>query len=233
MIAPVRSFARGCAARALVRSRHRRRTTISNECSLLAHCRCGRRSWWSLSPGAGIASLRDRRMHCATEAGSDPRVERRVSEICRPAQQPTNVERRRSSSPERRRRIRAPRITAVGDESTVHKDELHGRRPVANLNAPSAESVSRSVCGLPRTTTVLSRCDWGADEKWRRQSSEYDPVNAGRASRESNEMRPLRYSINLTLDGCCHHEAGLPRTRSRCATGPLRWNEPMPCYSAG
>ncbi|GAB06783.1 deaminase [Gordonia amarae] len=23
-------------------------------------------------------------------------------------------------------------------------------------------------------------------------------------------MRPLRYSINLTLDGCCHHDAGLP-----------------------
>ncbi|MFT4228030.1 dihydrofolate reductase family protein [Micropruina sp.] len=22
--------------------------------------------------------------------------------------------------------------------------------------------------------------------------------------------RPLRYSINVTLDGCCHHEAGLP-----------------------
>lgn len=28
----------------------------------------------------------------------------------------------------------------------------------------------------------------------------------GRAS----EMRPLRYAINVTLDGCCHHEAGLP-----------------------
>jgi len=27
---------------------------------------------------------------------------------------------------------------------------------------------------------------------------------------ESNELRPLRYSINVTLDGCCHHEAGLP-----------------------
>jgi hypothetical protein len=27
---------------------------------------------------------------------------------------------------------------------------------------------------------------------------------------ESNEMRPLRYSINVTLDGCCHHEAGRP-----------------------
>jgi dihydrofolate reductase len=23
-------------------------------------------------------------------------------------------------------------------------------------------------------------------------------------------MRPIRYSINVTLDGCCHHEAGLP-----------------------
>jgi dihydrofolate reductase len=23
-------------------------------------------------------------------------------------------------------------------------------------------------------------------------------------------MAPLRYSINVTLDGCCHHEAGLP-----------------------
>jgi dihydrofolate reductase len=27
---------------------------------------------------------------------------------------------------------------------------------------------------------------------------------------ERNEMRPLRYSINVTLDGRCHHEAGLP-----------------------
>lgn len=23
-------------------------------------------------------------------------------------------------------------------------------------------------------------------------------------------MRPLRYSINVTVDGCCHHEAGIP-----------------------
>ena len=41
-------------------------------------------------------------------------------------------------------------------------------------------------------------------------------------------MRPLRYPINVTLDGCCHHEAGSRRTRSRCATGPLRCSEPMP-----
>ncbi|MET3808149.1 dihydrofolate reductase [Nakamurella sp. UYEF19] len=37
------------------------------------------------------------------------------------------------------------------------------------------------------------------------------PVNSRfYASRESTRMRPLRYSINVTLDGCCHHEAGLP-----------------------
>lgn len=30
------------------------------------------------------------------------------------------------------------------------------------------------------------------------------------ASRERSAMRPLRYSINVTIDGCCHHEAGLP-----------------------
>ena len=34
--------------------------------------------------------------------------------------------------------------------------------------------------------------------------STHDPI-----ARE-NWMRPLRYSINVTLDGCCHHEAGLP-----------------------
>jgi hypothetical protein len=27
-------------------------------------------------------------------------------------------------------------------------------------------------------------------------------------------MRLLRYSINVTLDGCCHHEAGLPDEES-------------------
>ncbi len=33
--------------------------------------------------------------------------------------------------------------------------------------------------------------------------------NTGTARTEGTEMRPLRYSINVTLDGCCHHEAGL------------------------
>lgn len=43
------------------------------------------------------------------------------------------------------------------------------------------------------------------------ESSEYGSRNARRASRgKRSEMRPLRYSINVTLDGCCHHEAGLP-----------------------
>ena len=60
-----------------------------------------------------------------------------------------------------------------------------------------------------RTGRALIGADRGADEKRRRPSSEYGPANAQRASREGNDMRPLRYSINVTLDGCCHHEAGL------------------------
>jgi len=28
-------------------------------------------------------------------------------------------------------------------------------------------------------------------------------------SQREREMRPLRYAINISLDGCCHHEAGL------------------------
>ncbi|MCW2845278.1 MAG: bifunctional deaminase-reductase domain protein [Nocardioides sp.] len=36
-------------------------------------------------------------------------------------------------------------------------------------------------------------------------------------------MRPLRYSINVTLDGCCHHEAGLPPDEQsmRCWTAEM------------
>ena len=47
-------------------------------------------------------------------------------------------------------------------------------------------------------------------------------------------MRPLRYSINVTLDGCCHHEAGLPPDEEsmRYWTAAMG-SEPMPCCSAG
>ena len=78
---------------------------------------------------------------------------------------------------------------------------------------------------------MLRVANRGADKKWRRHWSEYGPVNAGHASRESNGMRPLRYSINVTLTAAAITRQGSRRTRSRCATGPLRWNEPMPCYS--
>jgi dihydrofolate reductase len=30
-------------------------------------------------------------------------------------------------------------------------------------------------------------------------------------------MRPLRYAVNVTLDGCCHHEEGLPPDRESMA----------------
>ena len=35
-------------------------------------------------------------------------------------------------------------------------------------------------------------------------------------------MRPLRYSINVTLDGCCHHQAGLPPDEESMITGRAR-----------
>jgi hypothetical protein len=34
------------------------------------------------------------------------------------------------------------------------------------------------------------------------------------AARESNLMRPLRYSINVTLDGCCDHQVMIPDEES-------------------
>ena len=46
-------------------------------------------------------------------------------------------------------------------------------------------------------------------------------------------MRPLRYSINVTLDGCVDHRVGPPDEEShRYWAAELR-NGPMPCSSAG
>ena len=45
-------------------------------------------------------------------------------------------------------------------------------------------------------------------------------------------MRPLRYSINVTLDGCCDHRA-VSRTKRRTATRRRLSNRPMLSSSAG
>ena len=55
----------------------------------------------------------------------------------------------------------------------------------------------------PRQSGAVRSGHTGAVARMRSASAE-------RASKESNQMRPLRYSINITLDGCCHHEAGIP-----------------------
>ena len=44
-------------------------------------------------------------------------------------------------------------------------------------------------------------------------------------------MRPLRYSINITLDGCCHHEAGLPPDEESMRYWTAEMREPTPCSS--
>ena len=45
-------------------------------------------------------------------------------------------------------------------------------------------------------------------------------------------MRPLRYSINITIDGCCDHRAGIPDEEThRYAAETLA--RPTPSSSAG
>ena len=87
----------------------------------------------------------------------------------------------------------------------------HGRVMDADSRFPSRDEWGPAAPGRPTS--------WGAGRRSTRPSlghPRYGPVTiAPRASRESNQMRPLRYSINVTLDGCCHHEAGCPPTRSR------------------
>ena len=45
---------------------------------------------------------------------------------------------------------------------------------------------------------------------WRRPVPPHAGRHLGSRNKGDISVRPLRYSINVTLDGCCHHEAGLP-----------------------
>jgi hypothetical protein len=45
-------------------------------------------------------------------------------------------------------------------------------------------------------------------------------------------MRPLRYSINVTLDGCCDHRVMTPDEELHRISQPV-WIEPMLFCSAG
>jgi hypothetical protein len=46
-------------------------------------------------------------------------------------------------------------------------------------------------------------------------------------------MRSLRYSINVTLDGCCHHEAGLPPDEESMRYWTAEMARADACCSAG
>ena len=66
----------------------------------------------------------------------------------------------------------------------------------------------------------------------RRRRSDYGAPGACDPSKGEQPMRPLRYSINVTLDGCCDHQVMIPDVE--CITiSPTSWNEPMPCSLAG
>ena len=63
---------------------------------------------------------------------------------------------------------------------------------------------------LPKCCRGCSTTSSGSGSRgWTSSRIDVGPPGA-RTAREINEMRQLRYSINVTLDGCCHHEAGLP-----------------------
>ena len=77
---------------------------------------------------------------------------------------------------------------------------LHPATPVVSLHARQYGGLLR---GHPRTVANIS------DSRARGRKANR---RATRGARIKGEQRdgPLRYSINVTPDGCCHHEAGLP-----------------------
>ena len=56
----------------------------------------------------------------------------------------------------------------------------------------------------------MPRPEASVPSSWGVSSLSAVPREHGACIKGEHEMRPLRYSINVTLDGSCHHEAGLP-----------------------
>jgi len=66
-----------------------------------------------------------------------------------------------------------------------------------------------SVLRVRDPGALPSMADRGTDENWRRRRSDYRTPDARDRSMGEQPMRPLRYSINVTLDGCCDHREGI------------------------
>ena len=75
----------------------------------------------------------------------------------------------------------------------------------------------RTLLGLPPSAANIGALSGAFESTPRATLSAHASVPtwsevpvAGRLRRRySREMRPLRYSINVTLDGCCDHRAGI------------------------
>ena len=87
-----------------------------------------------------------------------------------------------------------PATTAVGNPVPRRRDPS----PVSHIRAISATTVTTS-------TTIAAT---SIKPVWlRRSGAATVPKAAEPRRRYPREMRPLRYSINVTLDGCCDHRA--------------------------
>jgi hypothetical protein len=62
--------------------------------------------------------------------------------------------------------------------------------------------------------------------------TQYFYVHLNMLAAQEHAMRPLRYSINVTLDGCCDHRA-IPRTKTCIVTRLTTSTRPMPFCLAG
>src|SRR6478735_6513134 len=94
--------------------------------------------------------------------------------------------------------VRVPSAPPVEPDGSTHHRAMGGLPSgfSASCAPPGARRWRPRVLARPAAPATLVRCD-GAP-----------PV--ARVPGGGHAMRPLRYAINVTLDGCCHHEAGLP-----------------------
>ncbi|GIU89355.1 MAG: hypothetical protein KatS3mg010_0454 [Acidimicrobiia bacterium] len=95
--------------------------------------------------------------------------------------------------------------------ASVSTATIGSRRPQLTPFGTTVRSRGASPRALSaRSTGSRGRGLFGTDEKFRPRRSDLGSAGARAGSEGEQPMRPLRYSINITLDGCCDHREGRP-----------------------
>src|SRR6266852_6343783 len=111
---------------------------------------------------------------------------------------------------EDRARCHCPRRVHLGDRSPTEADAIHQAvqqdRQAGPVGLRRSDEAHRMIAVQVVRTVQLSNCHRHALREWLLALKR---ANLGRLPhrRYSCVMRPLRYSINVTLDGCCDHRA--------------------------